>query len=477
MPDPGLGTPSSRFREAELLDDGAGGRLVYDLERTYLFELPEAFNAALSEWPPVRGDNQLDDWLEEEGLRTHLPKPSRCESADAPPPQITDISIDLPGACNMGCSYCFEKPIFSRIGKMSERTLDQTLDFAFEQAAGAAEIVFHFGSGEPVIEFEQLRRLTERAIARAAAAGQKIGFELTTNATLVTPEVADFFAGNPFNIRVSCDGPAEIHDRHRPMANGRASYPRVARGLAILLDAMGDRVTVNSVFCAGTRLGDLWDWAKSLGIRHWHAIKVGADDTSDAHLVERDLDDFIEDTRAIADEIYETLRAGGRPIDYHPLAKTVRRMMLPQPITRFCGVAGSYVGVAADGAVHPCFRHLGLEDYRLGHVATGIDDAMRQRYRRAEAAEVDRRPHCESCWARYICGGGCYADSVVYEEDKLSPQTAHCPYWRAEIAEGIRLYHRLRTTDPTLCLAMFDDDPERLLETAEARILERVRTF
>jgi len=82
--------------------------------------------------------------------------------------------------------------------------------------------------------------------------------------------------------------------------------------------------------------------------------------------------------------------------------------------------ASSYVGIAADGEVYPCFRHLGLKDYHLGNVVDGLNDSKRMEFRSKEAADVDNRPGCQSCWARYICGGGCYADSVVYGPDKLA---------------------------------------------------------
>ncbi len=468
---------SERFRDAMPIAGHGGGRLIYDLERSYVLAMPRGLADRLPAWPPDQGDEELHAWLRGQDLLTVKPVPRKREDADAPAPQITDVSIDLPGACNMGCTYCFEKPIFSRIGRMAETTVDKSLDFAFRAARGAPKVVFHFGSGEPVIEFRQLRALVAKAMRRAETSGQAVQFELTTNATLVTPEVARFFADHPFNVRVSCDGPPEVHDRFRPMANGRASYALVERGLKHLLYALPERLTVNSVFCSGTRLIDLWRWAKDLGLRHYHAIKVGSGEADDAALAARDLAAFAADTAAIADEIFATLARHERPIDYHPLAKTVRRLMLPQPITRFCGVAGSYVGIAADGAIYPCFRHLGLEDYRLGDVENGVDDARRQEYRRTEAAEVDARPVCSSCWARYICGGGCYANSVVYGPDKRAPQTAHCPFWRAEIAEGIRLYDRLRSTDPMLCLLMFGDDVEGVIDRAEARILEQVRTF
>jgi uncharacterized protein len=455
-----------RLRDVKLIR-GRDGPLIYDLERTFVLAPPAGVAAGLEPWPDGTAEGPLAAWLRDVDLLTDRPAPSKREDPDAPPPLISEVSIDLPGHCNMGCTYCFEKPIFSRIGRMAETTVDKTLDFAFRAAREAPRIVLHFGSGEPVIEFRQMRTLVEKAIERGARSGQQVAFELTTNATLVTPDIARFFAEHDFNVRVSCDGPAEIHNRFRPMANGRDSYPRVERGLRILLEHLPDRLSVNSVFCSGTRLRTLWAWAKDLGIRHYHTLKVGSVTTDAETLTSRELDDFIEDNALIADDLFETLRAGQRAIDYQPLTKTIRRLMLPQPITRFCGVAGTYVGVAADGAIYPCFRHLGLEEYRLGDVETGVDDAKRKRYRQAEAAEVDSRPVCSSCWARYLCGGECYADSVVYGPDKLAPLTANCPFWRAEIAEAIRLYDRLRGADPLLCLALFVDDVESIVERAE----------
>ncbi len=229
--------------------------LIYDLERTYVIEVPEHLRRFLDRWPPKASIHpSWRDWLIEKGLFTDAPKPDWSDRSNSAAPRITDVSLDLPSACNMGCHYCFEKPIHSRIGLMREDTLLATLDFTFKQAADSDHIALHFGSGEPLIEFDLLRRLVRNATARTAATGQKLTFELTTNATLVTPEIAAFFADHPFNIRVSCDGPAKVHDRYRPMANGRDSYPLVERGLRLLLQRLPDRVTVNTVLCDCARI-------------------------------------------------------------------------------------------------------------------------------------------------------------------------------------------------------------------------------
>lgn len=458
-----------RLRQIHVVEDGRGvPAWIYDLERTYVLPIPPEHRAELPRAlaGALAGDSGSNAraWLEAEGLLTAEPLVGRSGSVRAKLPVVTDVSMDLAGACNMGCSYCFEDDIDSRLGPMSRDTMVATLELAFARSGNAPRVVIHFGSGETLIRFPMLTELVAEAEARAADVGKTVGFELTTNATLVTHEIAEFLHAHRFNVRVTCDGPPAVHDRFRPMLGGKPSYEAVTRGLSILLEHLGDRVTVNSVLSYPTRLRDLWAWAKQLGLLRYHVIKVGARPGRDLNLEQRELSRFVEDLDEICDELVRDIEAGRRPIDYQPVTKIVRRLMIPEPITRFCGVASTYLGVASNGKVYPCFRHLGLPQYDLGDVRGGVDDDRRAGFVEHQAAHVDARPVCRECWARYLCGGGCYADSTVYGPDPTGPQVHHCPYWLAEITAGIRTYRRLAERDPLDCIRLFGDDPEALFD-------------
>jgi uncharacterized protein len=460
-----------RLRQVRAIGDGNGAAAwLYDLERTYVIPVPPALRGSVPAALAAAGagdaaaDNAVMAWLASEDVITSEVLPGRSDAGRIRLPVVTDVSIDLAGSCNMGCGYCFEDDIDSRKGPMSADTMRAAVEFAFRQAGDAPRVVVHFGSGETLIRFPMLVELVAAAEARAAQAGKTVGFELTTNATLVTPEMASFLRERGFNVRVSCDGPPAVHDRFRPMLGGKPSYALVERGLTCLLEHLGDRVTVNSVLAFPTRLRELWAWAKALGLRRYHVIKVGARPGRDLNLDAGELASFTDDLAAICDEIVQDLEAGRRPIDYQPVTKIVRRLMVPEPVTRFCGVAGSYLGVASNGGVYPCFRHLGVERYRLGDIAAGVDDERRRAFLSLEAADVDARPVCRACWARYLCGGGCYADSSVYGPDRATPQVHHCPYWQAEIEAAIRTYGRLLELDPLHCVRLFGDDAVTLLD-------------
>jgi uncharacterized protein len=467
--------PRLRLRDIHpLFDEDGSCPFVYDLERTLIFEVPPELRDTIDFAVDAAHPGAAVGWMREHDLLTYSPRVRWAQGSTPTLPRVTDVSLDMSGTCNMGCVYCFEDDIGSRIGPMNDETATAALEFAFAQAAGAPRLSLHFGSGEPLIRFDLLRRIVAAASQRAAQSSQQIGFELTTNATLVTREIAAFLRDHPFNVRVSCDGPAAIHDQHRPMRTGHPSYTKVEQGLKLLLEHLPDRITVNTVISEGIRLRDVWAWAKDLGLRHYHVIKVGAYAEDDLNVSPTDLPAFTTDLREICDDMFADLQAGRTPIDYQPIIKIVRRLMIPQPVTRFCGVAGSYLGVASDGKVYPCFRHLGLTQYQLGDTASGIDDAKRTEFIGTEAADVDSRPICRDCWARYLCGGGCYADSTVYGPNKREPQMQHCPFWRAEIDQAIRFYRRLVAADPTYCLRLFGDNPDKIIEsTGDAGFLKR----
>lgn len=457
-----------------LVDEDGRCPLIYDLERTFVVDVPDALQPALGGALEAREYSpEIGSWLESEDLLTREGLRGRSDGGHPRLPVVTDLSLDLSGACNLGCVYCFENDIDSRLGSMTEDTMTASLDFLFSKAGDSPKVVLHFGSGEPLLRFAMLERVVAEAERRAAATGKAVGYELTTNATLVTPEIAAFLRDHGFNVRVSCDGPAPVHDRFRPLLGGKGSYEAVVRGLDLLCEALGARLTVNSVLAHPTRLRTLWAWAREMDFRRFHVIKVGTWAGRDLDLHHSELREFREDLQAICDDLFADLEAGKTPIDYQPVTKIVRRLMIPEPITRFCGVAGSYLGVSSKGQVYPCFRHLGLPDYHLGDVEAGIDDEKRRGFLAREAADVDGRPVCNECWARYLCGGGCYADSTVYGPDRRQPQVQHCPFWRLEIETAIRFYNRLCATDPAYCLRLFGDDPTEALDSMTAGFLQR----
>ena len=60
-----------------------------------------------------------------------------------------------------------------------------------------------------------MEQVAAYAQQRAADEGKVADFSITTNGTLLTDEVIDFFQKYRFGITVSIDGPKDIQDKRR----------------------------------------------------------------------------------------------------------------------------------------------------------------------------------------------------------------------------------------------------------------------
>src|SRR5438034_10878808 len=108
-----------------------------------------------------------------------------------------------------------------------------------------------FFGGETLLNFPVLQSTIGYARRRAAEMGKEVDFSLTTNGTLLRPEIIEFLAENRVGVTISIDGPREIQDQFRVFYDGTGSYDVVAPRIRELLRRhrtrpIGARVTLTS---------------------------------------------------------------------------------------------------------------------------------------------------------------------------------------------------------------------------------------
>lgn len=115
-------------------------------------------------------------------------------------------TLILTNGCNFSCKYCFEHK------KKCRMSLD-TAKRALSHVIDNGHICF-FG-GEPLLEYETLiKPLSEEARKR------NISMSMTTNGSLMTPEVFDWLKENNIQLMISFDGDKYTQDKHRILLNG-----------------------------------------------------------------------------------------------------------------------------------------------------------------------------------------------------------------------------------------------------------------
>ena len=110
------------------------------------------------------------------------------------------------------------------------------------------------------------------------------------------------------------------------------------------------------------------------------------------------------------------------------------------------------LGVSATGGLYPCKDLAEREAYRLGDVVAGLDRDKLARWRLGR--EMDRRPGCRDCWARYLCGGGCLSWAIKLGHQSLYPVETECDLVRHLIEQAIWVHLELREKHPEVFLQL-----------------------
>ena len=122
--------------------------------------------------------------------------------------------------CNHKCLYCQAGAAgaAARGTDMSLSTVRKSLDFIL--SAPGKGLTVEFQGGEPLLNWAALKEAVIYGERKATAAGKEIKFALVSNFSLMTEEKASFLILHGVALCTSLDGPANLHDRNRPLRAG-----------------------------------------------------------------------------------------------------------------------------------------------------------------------------------------------------------------------------------------------------------------
>lgn len=347
------------------------------------------------------------------GLASGRPHESYIDARVPDLPPLHALSLNVAQTCNLACGYCYadEGRFGSRARMMDTATAARAVDLLLEQSGERRQAALGFMGGEPLQNRDLLRSVTERAAREGARRGIDVSFSVTTNATLVTDEDAAFFARHGFTVAVSLDGPAIVNDRQRPDRLGRGSTARARAGLERLLARKGSHVSIRATVTPGT--GPLRPILEDL-------LALGAAEVGFAPVL-------VSPDPALAFKAADFGVLLGHMIECGEAAKQALLKRRRYPFSNFetglheiargthrpysCSAAAGYASVGADGRLFACHRAIGDDAFHIGDLVVGPNDRRRQSFLRDR--HVLTQEPCKSCWARFLCGGGCHHEVLA----------------------------------------------------------------
>ncbi len=332
-------------------------------------------------------------------------KPPTCVGQTYMP---TSVTLLLTNRCNLACTYCYA----------GGQTQDLVMPVSLGRAAIAyiaanckrrnqevMEIGFH-GGGEPTMAWEELTGLTQYAQKVAKKEGLKLRSGVATNGCLTT-EKAEWIAHNLSYVNISLDGPPRLHDRQRPMRNGRPSSNRIRQTLRILEAAdtpygLQATMTKDSVHEMPAIVRYFARYTKPNVVKFEPVCACGR------YRGQRNRIPLDKLFARFFNEAYEVGKRLGLDVSFSAIRGFDR------PISVFCGAFAEPFVITPDGYVSACYEAFSADapyakTFFLGHFDREsqrfhVDKKKLERLRKRNIYTLQR---CKHCFCKYTCAGDC----------------------------------------------------------------------
>lgn len=352
------------------------------------------------------------DQLEKEGALNAKPlidKFSKRVSA------VKAMCLHICHDCNLRCGYCFASGGTYNTARdyMSAEVGEKAVDFLIKNSGEIKNLEVDYFGGEPLMNLDVVKRITEYAKDEAAKAGKRFSFTMTTNCLLLNEETAAWLNGEMDNVVLSIDGRESVHNAVRHTVSGRNAYPLILKNA---LNFRRIRGAAKS-YVRGTFTKNNLDFTEDvkalndLGFDQISMEPVVLDENDALAITASDAETVKKEYERLAEE-YLDRRAGGKWFNFfHYMIDLDHGPCIHKRLTG-CGAGTEYLAVSPTGDIYPCHQFVGNSEYYIGNVYDGIlHPEIRERF---SGYTVLKKEHCADCPAKYYCGGGCAANALKF---------------------------------------------------------------
>ncbi|MBQ4059771.1 MAG: thioether cross-link-forming SCIFF peptide maturase [Lachnospiraceae bacterium] len=353
---------------------------------------------------------------------------------------VKALCLHIAHDCNLACKYCFaeEGEYHGDRSLMSYEVGKKALDFLIANSGNRVNLEVDFFGGEPLMNFQVVKDLVAYGRSQEKEHNKKFRFTLTTNGMLLDDEVMEFANKEMANVVLSIDGRKEVHDFMRPTRNGKGSYD-------IIIDKfkkMAKLRNQTNYYVRGTFTHHNLDFSEDvlhladLGFKQISMEPVVAPDEQPYAIKEEDLPKLFEEYDTLAKAMIAREKDGKGFNFFHFMIDLTGGPCLYKRLSG-CGSGTEYLAVTPWGDLYPCHQFVGMEEFKLGNVDTGVEKT--ELVDEFKLCNVYAKDKCKDCFARFYCSGGCAANSYNFHGNLLDAYDVGCELERKRVECAIMI--------------------------------------
>lgn len=330
-------------------------------------------------------------------------------------PVVKALCLHIAHDCNLSCRYCFagEGEYHGDRSMMSSEVGIKAIDFLIHNSGNRKNLEIDFFGGEPLMNFDVVKDIVEYAKTKEEKYNKNFRFTITTNGVLLNDEIMDYINKNMYNVVLSIDGRKDVHDHMRPSSNGKGSYDLILPKFITMAESRNQE----NYYVRGTFTHHNLDFSKDVlhladcGFKQISVEPVVAPADMPYALQETDIDTLCEQYDLLAKDMLQRKNEGK---DFNFFHFMIDLSQGPCVVKRLsgCGSGTEYLAVTPWGDLYPCHQFVGMDEFKMGDVNTGVTNLDKQDD--FKGCSVYSKKKCQSCWAKFYCSGGCSANAYQF---------------------------------------------------------------
>ena len=355
---------------------------------------------------------------------------------------IKAICLNVIHGCNLRCKYCFadEGEYHGHGGVMSADTAKKAIDYVIKRSGPRKNIEIDLFGGEPTLIMDTIKEIIQYARDNEENWKKNVRFTMTTNATLLTPEMMDYMDKEMGNIILSLDGRQDVNDNVRIKADGSGSYNDIIPNIKEMIKR---RTKGKTYYVRGTFTRQNTDFYEDVmamvneGFRELSIEPVVLENGHPLSLREEDIDTIFDNYDKLYEEMARRKREGNDEFKFYHFNIDLQGGPCVYKRISGCGAGFEYVAITPQGDVYPCHQFVGKEEFKLGSIYDDTYDT--ELSKKFKTAHIYNKPKCRECWAKFYCSGGCQANNFNFNGDMNIPYEIGCKMQKKRIECAIAL--------------------------------------
>lgn len=343
------------------------------------------------------------------------------------------IIFRITNACNLNCTYCYDKNNRISIYKENENfkfkipDIIRYIDKLWQDKDDYCELIFH--GGEPLVINPENYDLLMEKIKKSY---KNVKFSIQTNGTLLNAENIKVLKKYNVHIGISLDGYNDITNKHRIYKNGKNSFNTVMNNINLLKEQkIGFGIIMTLTKNILGKENELYNFIKinklKCNLRPAFASNSFSNidfmDNNDYHVFFKNMFNlWIEDVSENRTKLTQIREL------YDEFAKTLDDNYNNYSCSSSGKCAMNFISLDVTGNLFACNRTYNNSDFFYGNIEDISIDSLKSKiksYVITREAEI-KKTKCGTCKLYKECKGGCPANAYSIYNSFNMPEDTWC---------------------------------------------------